>query len=129
MSEKYRFTTCLATVLVILSLASTADAGEAIALEQRTGSSITWIPQVDFKAVVLTVSGPGDYLYTAEFSAATTPRFEGVTPDATTWVSNLIGLFADLRFENGAAKEMFIEGTPLAIEDAAWSDIKKLFQN
>ena len=56
-------------------------------------------------------------------------KVDGVTPDSAMWVSSLIGLFADLRFENGAAKEMHLEAAPLAVEDAAWSDIKKLFQN
>jgi hypothetical protein len=55
-------------------------------------------------------------------------RIHNQMPDAVEWVSNLIGLFQDLRFENGAAKEMYIEGAPLAVEDAPWSDFKRLYQ-
>lgn len=58
-------------------------------------------------------------------------RISDQTPDAINWVSNVIGLFGDLRFENGAAKEMYIEGAPAptAVEDAVWSDIKELYRN
>ena len=33
-------------------------------------------------------------------------RLSGYTPDNIAWLSNVIGLFADLRFENGASKEI-----------------------
>ena len=57
-------------------------------------------------------------------------RISDQTPDAINWVSNVIGLFGDLRFENGAAKEMHIEGAvPTAVEDTIWSDIKELYRN
>ncbi len=55
-------------------------------------------------------------------------RISDQDPDAIDWVSNVIGLFADLRFENGAAKEMYIEGAPLAVDDAVWSDVKGLYR-
>jgi len=55
-------------------------------------------------------------------------RIEDKMPDRTLWVANLIGLFSDLRFENGAAKEMLIEGAPLAVENSPWSEVKRLFQ-
>jgi len=55
-------------------------------------------------------------------------RLHNRTPDNVDWVSNLVGLFSDLRFETGAAKEMLIEGAPLAVEDAPWGDIKLLYR-
>lgn len=55
-------------------------------------------------------------------------RLQTRAPNTLDWVSNLVGLFSDLRFENGAAKEMLIEVLPLAVEDSPWGDIKLLYR-
>jgi hypothetical protein len=44
-------------------------------------------------------------------------------------LSNIVGLFSDLRFETGAAKEMHIEAAPLAVEGAYWGDVKQLYRD
>jgi hypothetical protein len=55
-------------------------------------------------------------------------RINDTMPIDVQWMANLVGLFSDLRFETGAAKEMYIEGSALPVEDTPWSDVKKLYQ-
>ncbi len=50
------------------------------------------------------------------------------TPETAAWVATLIGLFADLRFENGAAKEIRLEATITAVETDTWSAVKNRFR-
>ena len=56
-------------------------------------------------------------------------RLQGYTPDQINWLSNLIGLFADMRFENGASKEIFLGVSPTEIEHDSWSNVKGLYRN
>jgi hypothetical protein len=51
-----------------------------------------------------------------------------VDNDNTYWITNLIGTFADLRWENGAAKEMRLEGRTMAVENQSWSAVKTRFR-
>jgi hypothetical protein len=55
-------------------------------------------------------------------------KMEDVTPETAAWVSTLIGLFADLRFENGAAKEIRLEAMITAVEGDSWSAVKARFR-
>ena len=45
------------------------------------------------------------------------------------WVANLIGMFADLRWENGAAKEIELDVRTTSAEASSWSDVKALYQH
>jgi hypothetical protein len=56
-------------------------------------------------------------------------RLSGQTPDSISWVSNIVGLFADMRFENGAAKQIYLENRPTAVESGSWSGVKHLYRN
>jgi hypothetical protein len=56
-------------------------------------------------------------------------RMRGHTPDQVNWLSNLIGLFADMRFENGASKEIYLGVSPTEIEPDSWSNVKQLYRN
>lgn len=51
-------------------------------------------------------------------------RIDGQSVDAVEWLSNIVGLFADVRFENGAAKEIFLSVAPTAVEEESWSTLK-----
>jgi hypothetical protein len=55
-------------------------------------------------------------------------RISGATVLNATWMSNLIGQFPDLRWENGAAKEIRLDGQATAIEEHSWSEIKARFR-
>lgn len=51
-----------------------------------------------------------------------------ILPANAAWIANLVGLFADLRFENGAAKEIRLEAITSGIELECWSDVKTLYR-
>lgn len=51
-----------------------------------------------------------------------------ILPANATWITNLIGLFADLRFENGAAKEIQLLAITTGIEQEGWGDVKLLYR-
>lgn len=55
-------------------------------------------------------------------------KMADATPETAAWVATLIGSFADLRFENGAAKELRLEGTITAVEGDTWSAVKTRFR-
>lgn len=44
------------------------------------------------------------------------------------WIQNLIGTFSDIRWENGAAKEIRLEASPSATEGASWSELKARYR-
>lgn len=54
-------------------------------------------------------------------------RVNGIPTDAIEWLSNLIGLFADLRFENGAAKEVRFD-TIVPVGESTWGEVKSIYQ-
>jgi hypothetical protein len=45
----------------------------------------------------------------------------------TIWISNLIGMFADARWENGAAKEIRLDLRITKVTIQNWSDIKQIY--
>ena len=51
-----------------------------------------------------------------------------LTPETAAWVATLVGWFADLRFENGAAKEIRLEAMITAVEGDSWSGVKMRFR-
>jgi hypothetical protein len=51
-----------------------------------------------------------------------------VRPEDAHWIANLIGLFADLRWENGAAKQIELEANTAAVQVQTWSDFKSRFR-
>jgi hypothetical protein len=51
-----------------------------------------------------------------------------ITPENAQWIANLVGLFADMRFENGAAKEIRLDAETSAIESTSWSEVKGSFR-
>jgi hypothetical protein len=55
-------------------------------------------------------------------------KMANTTPETAAWVSTLIGLFADLRFENGAAKEIRLEAMITAVEVNSWGAVKSHFR-
>jgi len=55
-------------------------------------------------------------------------KMANATPETAAWVATLIGLFADLRFENGAAKEIRLEAMITAVEADTWGAVKTYFR-
>jgi len=51
-----------------------------------------------------------------------------IMPGDATWIATLVGLFADLRFENGAAKEIRLEAEISGVETCTWSDVKAAYR-
>ena len=51
-----------------------------------------------------------------------------IKSEDATWISTLIGMFSDLRFENGAAKEMKLIARTSGIEQRTWSAVKDAFR-
>jgi hypothetical protein len=45
------------------------------------------------------------------------------------WIANLIGLFTDLRWENGAAKEIRLDVRTTGAQTSNWSDVKALYRH
>lgn len=64
----------------------------------------------------------------AEEGEMLTWKMADSTPDTAAWVATLVGAFADLRFENGAAKEIFLEKMITAIEAETWGTVKAHFR-
>lgn len=57
-------------------------------------------------------------------------RIDGVDLAAADaqWIANLVGAFNDMRWENGAAKEIRLSATTSAIESQTWSAMKNRFR-
>lgn len=57
-------------------------------------------------------------------------RIDGTDLSASdaTWIANLVGSFNDIRWENGAAKQIQLSATTSAIEPQSWSAVKDRFR-
>jgi hypothetical protein len=55
-------------------------------------------------------------------------KLADASPQSAAWIATLVGAFADLRFENGAAKEIRLEGMITAVETETWSTVKTRFR-
>lgn len=55
-------------------------------------------------------------------------KLANVTPETAAWIATLIGAFTDLRFENGAAKEIRLEAKVSALEAETWGTVKTHFR-
>ena len=44
------------------------------------------------------------------------------------WISNLIGLFSDLRWENNAAKQIELDAVTTAVQLHSWTDVKEAYR-
>jgi hypothetical protein len=57
-------------------------------------------------------------------------KMEGValTAAQTLWISNIIGAFSDIRWENGAAKQIQLDGHTTAVEATSWSSVKESYR-
>jgi len=51
-----------------------------------------------------------------------------VQPEDAQWIGNLIGMFADARWENGSAKEISLDVRTTKVNLTAWSDVKEIFR-
>jgi hypothetical protein len=51
-----------------------------------------------------------------------------IAPENAEWIANLVGLYGDLRFENGAAKEIRLEAVISALESLSWTEVKGSFR-
>jgi hypothetical protein len=51
-----------------------------------------------------------------------------VAPADATWIANLVGAFNDLRWENGAAKQMRLDASTSAVEAESWTAVKDLYR-
>ncbi len=51
-----------------------------------------------------------------------------VLPENAEWIGNLIGMFADARWENGAAKEISLDVWTTKVSSTDWTDVKELFR-
>jgi len=58
-------------------------------------------------------------------------RIDGfeIPANDVTWVANLIGMFGDARWENGAAKEIQLDARTTSAQSTNWSDVKSLYQH
>lgn len=57
-------------------------------------------------------------------------RIDGhdVEPQEAAWIANLIGMFADLRWENGAAKQLRLDVRTTAAAPASWTEVKESYR-
>lgn len=57
-------------------------------------------------------------------------RIDGfdIPDNDVTWIANLIGMFADARWENGAAKEIQLDARTTSAQSTSWADVKSLYQ-
>jgi hypothetical protein len=51
-----------------------------------------------------------------------------VRAEDTLWIGNLIGMFADSRWENGSAKEISLDLHTTKVNATDWSDVKAIFR-
>lgn len=58
-------------------------------------------------------------------------KMQGValSADEAMWISNIIGAFADTRWENGAAKQIQLDGHTMAVESTSWSSVKDTYRH
>lgn len=52
----------------------------------------------------------------------------GVAAGDAMWLANIVGSFADMRWENGAAKQIRLEAHTMAVEPQSWSAVKDLYR-
>jgi hypothetical protein len=66
-------------------------------------------------------ANPGEFL---------TWRIAGTAIDDNnaTWIANIVGAFNDIRWENGAAKQIRLEAHTTAIEVQTWTGVKDLYR-
>jgi hypothetical protein len=50
-----------------------------------------------------------------------------VQPEDAQWIANTIGLFADLRWENGSAKEIYLEVRTTKTTSESWGGMKSRY--
>jgi hypothetical protein len=57
-------------------------------------------------------------------------KLQGITLQSTdtTWIGNIIGAFADVRWENGAAKQIQLDAQTTAVESVSWTSIKDTYR-
>jgi hypothetical protein len=57
-------------------------------------------------------------------------RIDGhdVETQEATWIANLVGMFADLRWENGAAKQFKLDVRTTAAAPASWTAVKEQYR-
>jgi len=51
-----------------------------------------------------------------------------VQPEDALWIGNLIGMFADARWENGSAKEIALDVRTTKVSLNDWSDVKGIYR-
>jgi len=58
-------------------------------------------------------------------------KLQGMSLSAaeTLWISNIIGAFADIRWENGAAKQIQLDGHTTAVESTSWTSVKDTYRH
>jgi hypothetical protein len=51
-----------------------------------------------------------------------------ILPQDAKWLANLVGLFADLRWENGAAKQIQLEAHTTDTYESSWTELKSRYR-
>jgi len=51
-----------------------------------------------------------------------------IDADDAAWIANIVGSFTDMRWENGAAKQIRLDAYTTAIEAQTWTTVKDLYR-
>jgi hypothetical protein len=51
-----------------------------------------------------------------------------VAPSDAVWIANIVGSFNDIRWENGAAKQIRLDGHTTPVAEQTWSAVKHLYR-